>query len=54
MPSRLVESKRRYLITAYVGSDSGFIGQLRSRYWTWRINRMSEGEILERYYNLVG
>ena len=52
MPSRLVEDKRRYLYTLYIGHSDTFFGKLwcRAKRWYYRIDKWSEGEILRRYY----
>ena len=53
MPSKLVESKKKFLLLSYIGNDNGIVGELKSKFWTWKVDRMSEGEILKRYYDLV-
>ena len=53
MPSKLVENKKNYILCSYIGNKSGIIGAIKSRYWTWRVNSMSEGEIIKRYYSLT-
>lgn len=53
MPSRLVESKKKYLLRSYIGNNNGIVGELKSKFWEWKVGQMSEGEILKRYYELT-
>jgi len=61
MPSKLVADKKRYLFTVYVGRKpedlwGRVIWSLESPFrWLriWKLNRMSEGEILKAYYELT-
>ena len=50
--SRMIQAKANYVLCCYIGDGSGIIGWLKTKYWTWRIKSMSEGEILKRYYEL--
>lgn len=53
MPSKLIDSKKKYLLLSYIGDPNGIVGQLKAKYWTWKVEKMSEGEILKRYYDLT-
>jgi len=52
MPSKMIQSKANYILCCYIGRTSGIIGWLKTKYWTWRILHMTDGEILKRYYQL--
>ena len=54
MPSKLIYNKANYILCCYIGNGSGLIGWLKTKFWTWRVKRLSEGEILNRYYELTG
>lgn len=41
----ILDDKRKYLLEVYAGKS-----KLLRFYWSWRIARMSEGEVLERFY----
>ena len=49
----MIESKKRYVLTVYIGSGRGILHRLKEYYWTWRLNHMRDGEILDRYYRLT-
>lgn len=51
--SKLIDYQKNYLYQCYVGSGDGLIWKLTNLYWTWRLNRMTEGEIMDRYYELT-
>lgn len=51
--SRLIEYQKNYLFQCYAGNNEGTIGKLLDKYWKWRLDRMTEGEILDRYYELT-
>ena len=58
MPSKLVENKKRYLYAVYVGSPEGnIVKQMLYKYrrfvWGRKLDKMDEGEILKRYYELT-
>jgi len=54
MPSRLILDKRRYVFTVCVGKSKGFLRRIKVWYWNWRLDRMSEGEILKMFYEMTG
>lgn len=51
--SKMIRYMKHYLFCSYVGNGTGFIGAIKQRYWDWRLNRMPEGEVIERYYMLT-
>lgn len=64
MPNKFVDDKKRYLHQYYIGDFHPAGGRLRVflqklvyalRRWKWerRLQSMSEGEILARYYELT-
>ena len=53
MPSVLVSNKKRYIYSAYIGDAKGIIRNIKEWYWSMRLESMSEGEILRRYYELT-
>ena len=54
MPNKALEAKRKYIVACEVGSSTGLLRELLLKYWTAKTKYMSEGEILERYYALIG
>lgn len=54
MPNKALEDKSKYIIACYVGRSTGMLHNLLVRYWTKAVGSMSEGEILDRYYELTG
>lgn len=56
MPSRLVERKRQYIYDVLVGTSDTFFGRIRCwlKNWYYHIDTWSEGEILDKYYELTG
>ena len=53
MPNKFVDHKRKYLLNTYIGNGTGFIHNIKAWFWSWMVKRMSEGEILKRYYELT-
>lgn len=53
MPNKFVDYKRNYLLHYYADNPHGIIGKIYAAYWTKRIKRMSEGEVLDIYYILT-
>lgn len=61
--NKAILDKAKYVVLAKAGTsrnDGTVIGwlltvihELKARYWLWRVNRMSEGEIINRYYTLT-
>lgn len=54
MPNQALEDKRKYVIACLVGKSTGMLHQLLLRYWTAKVNQMSEGELMDTYYSLIG
>ena len=54
MPNKALEDKTKYVIASYVGRSTGLLRDLLFWYWTKAVGNMSEGEILDRYYELTG
>ena len=52
--AKILDDKRYYILYTYVGDSTGLLRWFLIRYWTWRINIMPEGEVLSRYYLLIG
>lgn len=44
---------KTYLFNYYVGTVTNRFGKLRSWYWKRKLDKMSEGEIMDRYYELT-
>lgn len=63
MMNKAILDKAKYVVLAKAGTsrnDGTIIGwfltlihELKARYWLWRVNRMSEGQILKIYYELT-
>ena len=53
MPNKFVDHKRKYLLNTYIGTGTGFFHNIKAWICTWFVKRMSEGEILNRYYELT-
>lgn len=51
--SKLIECMKTYLFNYYVGTVTNRFGKLRSWYWERKLDKMSEGEIMDRYYELT-
>ena len=54
MPNKALEDKRKYVIACYVGQSTGMLHKLLLKYWTAKVNQMSEGELMEVYYSFIG
>jgi len=54
MPNKALEDKSKYIIASEVGRSTGILRNLLIWYWTKAVSKMSEGEILDRYYELTG
>ena len=54
---KMIVNRKKYLFINYVGTSNNFFGRIwvriKSVYWSWRLDRMSEGEIINRYYSLT-
>lgn len=50
---KILDDKRKYLLSYYADAD-GIIGKILRWYWANRIAGMSEGEVLDRYYEVTG
>ena len=48
---------KKYVFCSYVGTSKTFFGRIwckvKALYWGWRLDRMREGEIIKRYYELT-
>lgn len=53
MPSRMIESKKKYVLSVYTGTGKGMLHRIKCRFYEWRISRMTDGEILDKYYELT-
>ena len=42
-----------YLLNAYIGTGTGIIHEIKKRFWSWMVAGMSEGEILDKYYEMT-
>lgn len=63
--NKAVMDKAKYVVLTKAGTDRSkeypaviawflrMVYQIRAHYWLWRVNRMSEGEIMNRYYELT-
>lgn len=54
MPNKALRDKSKYVIACYVGRSTGLLRNMLFWYWTKAVSNMSEGEILDRYYELTG
>ena len=54
MPNKALNDKTKYVIASYVGKSTGILRNMLVWYWTRAVAEMSEGEILDRYYELTG
>ena len=54
MPNKALNDKSKYVIACYVGRSTGLLRNMLLWYWTKAVGKMSEGEILDRYYELTG
>lgn len=53
MPNKFVDYKREYLRNYYTANPRGIIGKIYAKFWTRKIDRMSEGDVLDLYYMLT-
>lgn len=53
MASKLIKYMRNYIFDYYVGDREGFIGQCLEWYWDNKLEKMSEGQIIDLYYQLT-
>lgn len=53
MPKNL-KAERKYVLACLIGKSTGIFHWIRFKYWTWRVNQMSEGELMDTYYSLIG
>lgn len=63
--NKAIKEKAKYVVLTKAGEDHSeehsavvawlfrLVYIIRSNYWLWRVNRMSEGEILNLYYALT-
>lgn len=63
--NKAIKEKAKYVVRAKAGTDRSsehsaliawllkLVYQIRASYWLWRVNRMTEGEIMKRYYELT-
>lgn len=51
--SKMIEQYKEYLYRCYVPDTDGLIGEILDKFWTWKLDRMTEGEILDRYYEIT-
>ena len=54
MPNKALNDKSKYIIACEVGRSTGMLRNMLFWYWAKTVSRMSEGEILRRYYELTG
>jgi hypothetical protein len=54
---KMIINRKKYVFCSYVGTSKTFFGRIwckiKAVYWNWRLDRMSEGEIINRYYSLT-
>ena len=51
--TKMLDDKRKFLLAYYADAD-GLLGKILAWYWGRKIAAMSEGEVLSRYYLLIG
>ena len=51
--AKILDDRRKFLLSYYADAD-GIIGKILRWYWANRIAGMSEGEVLDRYYEVTG
>lgn len=63
--NKAIKEKAKYVVRAKAGTDRSseysaliawllkLVYQIKANYWLWRVNRMTEGEIMKRYYELT-
>lgn len=63
--NKAVKQRAKYIVNAMVGEDRSessifpvrellkVLRNIRANYWLWKVNHMSEGEILDMYYLLT-
>ena len=63
--NKAIKDKAKYVVLAKAGTDHSeehsaviawflrMIYVIKAHYWLWRVNRMSEGEIMIMYYELT-
>ena len=54
MPNKALNDKSKFIIASEVGRSTGMLRNLLLWYWAKTVSRMSEGEILSKYYELTG
>lgn len=53
MSSKLIKYMRTYIFNHYVGDREDIIGQILEWYWDRKLEKMSEGQIIDLYYQLT-
>lgn len=63
--NKAIVDKAKYVVLANAGTDHSeeypaviawftkMVHKIKANYWLWRVNHMSEGEIIKRYYALA-
>lgn len=51
--SKMIRYMKNYIYSVHVKNKNGFFNGINARYWNWRIERMTEGEIMNAYYALT-
>lgn len=63
--NKAIKEKAKYVVRAKAGTDRSseysaliawllkLVYQIKANYWLWRVNRMTEGEIMNIYYDLT-
>ena len=51
--SKLIEYMKNYLYDTYVPEEDGLLAEIKDKYWSWKLEHMKEGEIMDRYYQLT-
>lgn len=53
MPSRMIKDKSKYVLSALIGNSTGIVRDIKTRFWTWKVSHMTDGQILDLYYELI-
>lgn len=53
MSSKLIKYMRTYIFNYFVGDREDIVGQILEWYWDRKLNKMSEGQIIDLYYEIT-
>lgn len=50
--SKMIRYMKNYIYNSFVTNETGIIGTIKSKIWHAKLDKMSEGDVMDLYYTL--